>query len=77
MKYRAIENFCDKQDDFRVYGVGDEFPRSGLEVSEERIQELATDANALGKPLIEKVEVAKTTEEKAPAKKTARKAKKE
>lgn len=75
--YRVIAEFCDKQDDYKVYGVGDEFPRSGLEVTEERIQELASDANALGKPLIEKVEVAKTTEEKAPAKKPAKKSKKE
>lgn len=79
--YRVIKDFCDKQDGYFRYGVGDEYPHSGLEVSEERIRELSTDENRLNEPLIEKVEVAKTQEEpkesKTTAKKTARRAKKE
>lgn len=79
--YRVIKAFCDKQDDYKRYGVGDEFPRSGLEVSEERIRELSSDENRLNQPLIEKVEVAKTKEDpketKSTAKKPAKRAKKE
>lgn len=79
--YRVIKDFCDKQDGYYRYGVGDEYPHSGLEVSEERLRELSTDENQLKQPLIEKVEVAKTEEEtketKTAAKKPAKRAKKE
>ena len=77
MKYRVIENFADKTDGFHSYLPGMEFPREGLEVSEARIKELSTDANDLGKPLIEEVEPEKKQEEKKkePAKKTSKKAK--
>lgn len=79
--YRVIKDFCDKQDGYFRYGVGDEYPHSGLEVSEERIRELSTDKNRLNEPLIEMVEVAKTQEEpketKTTAKKPAKRSKKE
>lgn len=69
MSYVVIENFCDKTDGFRPYLPGAEFPRKGLDVSEARIKELLTDANALKKPLIKEVEVEE--KKKAPAKKAA------
>lgn len=75
MSYIVIENFCDKTDGFRPYLPGAEFPRKGLDVSEARIKELLTDANALKKPLIKEVEAEE--KKKAPAKKAASKKLKE
>lgn len=81
MRYVVIENFCDKTDGFRPYLPGAEFPREGLEVSEARIKELLTDANALHKPLIKEAEEKKKApaeeKKKAPAKKSASKKSKE
>ena len=76
MRYVVIEEFADKTDEFRAYKPGAEFPRKGLDVSEARIIELSTDANALHKPLIkEVVEEKKQDEKKAPASKKASKKK--
>lgn len=55
--YKVVEMFYDLQDGNHAYHPGDTFPRDGLKVTEERISELAGDNNALGKPLIEKVEL--------------------
>lgn len=68
--YKVIVGFADLQDPCEghegyPYQVGDEYPRPGMEVSEERLDELATGKNRRGVPLIRKV--------KAPAKKTAKK----
>lgn len=73
--YKAIKRFHDLQDAaktksgivYHEYNVGDIFPRKGMDVSEERIQELAGNDNKQGMPLIELVE------EEATAKKTAEK----
>ena len=54
--YRVIKTFADKQDSRYLYNVGDIYPREGLKVSERRIEELATDQNKRGIPLIEEVE---------------------
>lgn len=53
--YRVIVKFTDLQDNGRAYNVGDTFPRVGLDVSEERIAELASDKNRRGIPLIKEV----------------------
>lgn len=74
--YKVIKKFHDLQDAtktkngmvYHEYNVGDEFPRKGREVSEERLEELAGKENKQGVPLIEFVE------EKAAAEKTAKKA---
>lgn len=71
MRYVAIENFADKTDGFLPYLPGEEFPRKGLDVSEARIKELLSDANALGKPLIKEVE----EEKKSSPRKASKKAK--
>lgn len=68
--YKVIVGFADLQDPYEghegyPYQVGDEYPRPGMEVSDERIAELASDKNRRGVPLIKKA--------KAPAKKTAKK----
>lgn len=74
MSYIVIEEFADKTDEFRAYLPGAEFPRKGLDVSEARIKELSTDANALHKPLIKEVaEEKKEESKKAPAKKASKK----
>lgn len=50
--YKAIVDFADLQDKEHIYKVGDIFPRPNVEVSEERIRELSTGLNKLGRPLI-------------------------
>lgn len=56
MGYKVIHAFSDMQDFHHIYSVGDVFPRTGLEVSEERIQELAGKNNKQGQSLIAKTE---------------------
>lgn len=71
MKYVVLEMFGDAEDSNRTYMPGDIYPIVGLEVSEERIKELSTDANRRGRPVIkaleeepvEVAEVEETTEE--------------
>ena len=67
--YKAILFFKDLHDNSFEYRPGDVFPRSGLKVSQERLDELATNKNRRGKPLIEKVEETET--EKVPELKDA------
>lgn len=52
--YKAIVEFYDLADGDRKYSVGDEYPRAGFVVSDERLAELAGNKNKLGKPVIEK-----------------------
>lgn len=59
MSYKVIHYFTDLQDFNHPYKVGDDFPRLGLKVSNERLEELASSKNKQGKPLIEKVEEVK------------------
>lgn len=44
------------QDKNFAYREGDKFPREGLDVSQKRIDELLSENNKRGKPLIKKVE---------------------
>lgn len=53
--YKVIVRFCDLQDGNHVYQPGDEYPRAGLQVEAERIQELASDRNRRKTPLIKEV----------------------
>ena len=53
--YKVIKSFTDLQDNNYAYYVGDTFPHNGVEVDAERIEELASDKNRLGVPLIEEV----------------------
>lgn len=53
--YRVIKKFRDVQDGLHAYSVGDTFPYNSVDVDAERIEELATDRNRLGVPLIEKI----------------------
>lgn len=54
--YRAITYFEDLQDNRHPYNVGDVYPREGLTPTDERINELATNRNIRGIPLIKKEE---------------------
>lgn len=55
--YRVIREFVDLQDHRFRYRVGDAFPRAGVEVSAERVAELASARNKSGAAVIEAVEV--------------------
>lgn len=72
--YKVIEYFTDLQDNGYAYNSGDTFPREGLEVSEERIAELAGSKNKRRKPLIEEIpeETAEADPEEKPRKKKGR-----
>ena len=61
--YKVIEYFTDLQDGDHPYNVGDDFPREGKKVSEERIAELSSSANRRKKPLI----ALATSQDKTPA----------
>lgn len=50
--YKVVKKFVDLQDKNYLYNAGDCYPRSGKNVSENRIQELATNNNKIGVPLI-------------------------
>ena len=52
MTYHAVVDFVDLQDENRFYHAGDVFPRDGKKVSTERFDELATNKNRMGYPLI-------------------------
>ena len=53
--YRVIHKFYDLKDNNHAYSVGDTFPHDGVDVDAERIEELASNKNRLGVPLIEEV----------------------
>ena len=53
--YRVVHKFYDLKDNNHAYSVGDTFPHNGVEVDAERIEELASNKNRLGVPLIEEI----------------------
>lgn len=55
MMYKVIKYFEDLKDNRHPYNEGDTFPRKGLDVSRERIAELASDKNRRGVSLIAEV----------------------
>ena len=55
-QYRALVFFTDLQDNNHPYNVGDIYPREGLIVSDNRINELLGSKNKRQRPVIEKVE---------------------
>ena len=74
MEYKAKEHFTDLQDNNFSYNVGDIFPRSGYDVSEERIAELASSDNLRGRPVIEAIpdNVTEETVEEKPRRRRGR-----
>ena len=71
-KYKVIHPFRDLEDkgktfpNGREYAVGDPFPATKKEVSEERIAELSGTRNKIGRKLIERVESAPQPPEENP-----------
>lgn len=65
MAYKVIKAFKDAQDNCYMYHVGDKFPHSGAEASEERIEELASDKNRRGEPLIVEIKPRKRSKKDA------------
>lgn len=61
-EYKVICAFKDLKDNDYIYNENDPYPREGLKVSKKRINELASDKNKRGKPLIEEIETNKTIE---------------
>lgn len=59
--YKVIKLFADLQDDNYIYKEGDVYPRKGLEVTEERIAELAGSNNLQHQPLIQLVKQKKAS----------------
>lgn len=55
MRYRVVRYFRDLQDNNHAYNTGDTFPREGVNVSEDRIKELASTQNKQFCKLIEAV----------------------
>lgn len=53
--YKVIKFFTDLQDNNHPYNEGDVFPRAGVEVTADRIAELAGAKNKQGVPLIAEV----------------------
>lgn len=51
-KYMVIRPFRDAKDEYHVYRAGDTYPREGYNPSKKRIDELTSDKNRLGKPVI-------------------------
>lgn len=52
MKYEVLEYFEDLLDNRHKYFPGDAYPRRGLKPTAERLEELSTDRNHRGAPLI-------------------------
>lgn len=50
--YKVVVKFADSADNQRIYNVGDEYPAPGAIVSEGRLEELSSNHNALGSPVI-------------------------
>ena len=73
--YEVLVNFTDLQDNNFRYHAGDNFPRKGITVSEERLHELLTDENRRHKPMIKEVKK-KVPEETPEPEKTVEKPKK-
>lgn len=66
--YRVICAFNDLKDNGRLYPIGAVYPREGIQPTEDRIAELLSSNNKLGKPLIEE-----TAEDKPNRKKRGKK----
>lgn len=70
MAYKVLTYFEDLQDNGHPYHPGEEYPRSGLKVTEARLSELSGDKNLRGVRLIEK----KSEPKKAAPKRRTKKA---
>ena len=58
--YKVVHEFLDLFDNNYHYHEGDNFPRDGVTVTDERITELSTSANKIGIPLIKEIKKRKS-----------------
>lgn len=58
--YKVIKDFTDLEDNNYIYRAGKPFPRDGMNVSVERIEQLASNRNKRKEPLIKVVAVKKS-----------------
>lgn len=63
MKYRVLHYFTDAQDNEHPYNAGDTYPREGLSVNTNRINELSGAKNRRGIALIEEVRATGETDD--------------
>lgn len=63
--YKVTSDFADARDNNHIYHAGDTFPRDGVEVSPERLAELAGRGNQTGRPVITAVKKARKPKSKA------------
>lgn len=63
MRYVVVESFSDMQDGGFTYKPGDAFPRGGVSVGQNRLLELSTAHNKLGRALIKEQDDAVTVPE--------------
>lgn len=71
--YQVVKNFIDLKDRNYKYLAGDTFPRKGLFVSKARLEELSTNKNRRGEPMIVEIPNEEKTEQKSAPKKGGRK----
>lgn len=50
--YVVLSAFVDAQDKDHIYYTGDVYPRPGIKVSKERLEELSSNRNRCGMPMI-------------------------
>lgn len=55
-KYIVVHDFKDLEDNGAIYFKGDKYPRKSVQVDDERIQELLSTNNKIGKQLIKEQE---------------------
>ena len=65
-EYVVVKPFVDLQDANHKYFMGDTFPRKGLVVSNDRIEELSSKNNRRKTPLISKVATSSPVKEEIP-----------
>lgn len=65
-KYKVISSFLDLEDGKHIYHEGDDYPYDGQTPSKRRVQQLSTNGNKLGRPLIVKMPDSKKDHENEP-----------
>lgn len=65
-KYKVISPFLDLEDGKHIYHEGDNYPYDGQTPSKRRVQQLSTNGNKLGRPLIVKMQDSKKDHENEP-----------
>lgn len=65
MAYKVVSSFFDKEDNNRLYEVGQSYPRTGYKPSKERIDMLSTNKNSESTIFIKEVVTKRKTSTKS------------